>query len=153
ASQSISCTYATLAAGATATVTVTYHVAPDTVAAVVANTGVAKSDEDNDNDHSDANLTIASDAALSLVKTFTPASVAAGSGHHTFTLVVKNTGSSSTAHTVVVTDIVDNRLAVASASATGSGDCTATSGQVVSCSFATLAAGATATITVHYSVA
>src|SRR4029077_2011985 len=97
-------------------------------------------------------VAITSDAALSLVKTLTNSTVTAGDGDHTFTLVVKNTGSFSTAHHVVVTDLVDGRLIVASESSTGTGDCTASASQSVSCSFAALAAGVSQTITVHYSV-
>src|SRR4029077_8149364 len=100
------------------------------------------------------NLTLTpSSVALSVTKTFRPSSIVAGSGDHTFTIAVKNTGASSTAHNVVVTDSVDARPVVASESADSGGNCAASSGQSVSCSFATLAAGATATITVHYSVA
>ncbi len=89
-----------------------------------------------------ASVDITSDASLSLVKTFTDASVTAGTTGHTFTILVTNTGAFSTTHNVVVSDAVDGRLAVSGETATGAGDCTASVGQSISCSFASLAAGA-----------
>ncbi len=89
--------------------------------------------------------------SLSVVKEFQDASVAAGTGSHTFTIDVTNNGSSN-ALAVHVTDTVDGRLHVESVTPPAAGDCAASSGQSVDCTFE-LAAGATKTITVTYSVA
>src|SRR5438093_3287862 len=68
---------------------------------------------------------------FSLVKTFTPASIVAGSGDHTFTLVVKNTGTFSTSEAGEANDQSLSNLAGRPPRATDSGDCTATRGQGV----------------------
>src|SRR3972149_5583540 len=153
--QSVDCTFATLAAGATAIVTVTYHVAAATPAdPAVPNTGDASSPDNSATDSDTVALTITSDVALSVVKAFSPASVTAGDGDHTFTIAVTNDGTYSTAHAVNVTDTVDARLVVTDVSDDqGDPSCAASSGQGVDCPFAPLAAGAPASVTVTYHVA
>src|SRR5204862_3216833 len=84
-------------------------------------------------------LTITSDVSLAVTKTFSPSTVIAGDGNHTFTIAAKNTGTSSTAHAVVVTDTVDPRLIVTAVSGGPGSTCAAVS-QSISCSYATLAA-------------
>ena len=86
-----------------------------------------------------------------MTKTFTPTSVDAGTGGHTFTIDVKNTGVSQ-ADNLNLTDAVDRRLIVWFITA-GAYDCTASSGQSIDCDLANLDAGATQSITVTYSVA
>jgi uncharacterized repeat protein (TIGR01451 family) len=66
-----------------------------------------------------------------------------------YVLTVANAGP-STASNVVVTDVVPAGLTVTGAVASGIGDCTATVGNNVSCSFATLAPGPGETITISF---
>ena len=86
---------------------------------------------------------------LELTKTFSVPAVETGTAGHTFTLVVTNSGVGS-ATNVRVTDVVDPRLAVTSISSAG--DCTASTGQSVDCTFGTLSPAGSETITVTYSV-
>src|SRR6185436_19386014 len=89
------------------------------------------------------------DVRLAVVKTFTPTTVTAGTGPHTFTIGVTNSGVSS-AENIEVTDNVDIRLVVSSVSGTG---WTCTTEQNFTCTRPGLAAAATATITVQYNAA
>src|SRR6185436_14138657 len=149
--QSISCSLATLAAGATKSITVLYHVAASTnSAAGVSNTASASSDEDGPETGTDT-VDIVENVVLSVVKTFNSDTVTAGGSGQTFTISVTNSGTSD-ADNLSLTDSVDSRLLVDSIIA-GDYDCTASSGQSISCSLATLAAGATKSITVLYHVA
>jgi uncharacterized repeat protein (TIGR01451 family) len=92
----------------------------------------------------------AAQPVLTVTKTFADNQVASGTIGHTFTIDVENTGDAD-ATSVLVTDTVDPGLSVTGASGTG-WDCTATSGNAVSCTLASLATGATAQVTVTYSV-
>lgn len=85
---------------------------------------------------------------LTMQKVF--ASPTAFYGHpSSFTVSVTNTGS-QTAQDVAVSDLLDPSLQLVDANATqGSGTCT-TSGQAVSCQFASLAPGETVQITVDF---
>ncbi len=130
----------------------TYGVAADEAAATDTNSASASAPSRRPAVRHGQRPDITSDASLSLVKTFTDASVTAGTTGHTFTILVTNTGAFSTTHNVVVSDAVDGRLAVSGETATGAGDCTASVGQSISCSFASLAAGASETVTVTYGV-
>jgi uncharacterized repeat protein (TIGR01451 family) len=151
--QSVDCTFALLPAGQTATVTITYHVDAATQAQSIDNTANAAS-PDNDSQSSDAKtLTVNSDVALSLAKTFTPDTVTAGDGNHTFTLAATNDGTFSTAHSVEITDSVDSRLVVTGVGQDqGSGGSCAPASQSIDCTFALLPHGQTATVTVTYHV-
>ena len=97
-------------------------------------------------------MAIAEDVQLTMDKSFTDDSVTAGgAGTHTFTLVVTNDGASD-ADGVSVTDAVDPRLVVSDVSAPAGVDCSASAGQLVSCSKDHLASGGSFTITVTYDV-
>ena len=87
-----------------------------------------------------------------MVKDFTPSTVTAGDGSHTFTITVTNDGTFSDADNLTITDSVDSRLVVSAVSGTAGVTCAAPS-QSISCTLASLAAGASATVTVTYSVA
>ena len=90
---------------------------------------------------------------LDVVKDFAganPESVTAGSTGNTFTITVTNNGPSN-ADDVQLTDTVDARLNVTGVS-TNTGTCAAPA-QLVSCDLNDLAPGASAVITVTYSVA
>ena len=130
---------------------VTYSVAAATNSATgVSNTADAASDEDTATPGSDT-VDIIEDVQLSVVKTFNSATVTAGGASATFTVDVTNNGVSD-ADNVSLTDPVDSRLIVGLL-AEGAFDCSASSGQSIDCSLATLAAGATEWIAVTYSVA
>ncbi|MFQ5525978.1 MAG: ELWxxDGT repeat protein [Thermoanaerobaculia bacterium] len=86
---------------------------------------------------------------LQFSKVFADNAVETGTAGHTFSLTVTNAGSGP-ATTVRITDPVDARLAVTSVSP--SGQCAASAGQFVDCTFPTLAASAFETVTVTYSV-
>ncbi len=140
AGQSVSCSKDHLAAGGSFTITVTYDVDSTTDSdPSVANTGEVASDEDTDDDTD--TVAITEDVQLTMDKSFTDDSVTAGgAGTHTFTLVVTNDGASD-ADGVSVTDAVDPRLVVSDVSAPAGVDCSASAGQLVSCSKDHLASG------------
>ncbi len=148
AGQSVDCAVAGLTSGQTVTVTVTYHVDTSTESATVSNTASATSDEDTAT--ATTTVDVVEDVVLDLIKSFDSAAAVAGSTGHSFSLEVTNTGISD-ADNIVITDTVDSRLTVTAVSSP-SWDCSASSGQSVTCSAATLAAGATATVTVVYEV-
>src|SRR5207245_1094759 len=106
--QAVDCTYASLANGASVTITVTYSVASSVApAAAVSNTAYAAT---NGNTFNGADtVAIARNVSLSVVKTFADTSVDAGTSGHTFTIKVTNDGPSDAA-SVHVTDGVDSRL-------------------------------------------
>ncbi len=150
AGNSIDCTIARLGPGATATLTVTYLVRSEIDSTTITNTAFAESDEVSPISAA-GNLTITEQATLSASKTFGAASAIAGTGGHTFAIRITNTGV-STADNVHVTDPVDPRFTVTSVVATGSGDCSATAGNDVDCSFPSLASGETAEVLVTFEV-
>lgn len=148
----VSCTAGTLAPGATTTVTVIYDVAESVDPTVVANTAAVTSDEVTAPVEGSASVTIVEDVELTAVKSFSAPSVNAGTGGHTFSIAVTNTGASD-AENVQITDAVDGALSVSDVTVAPFGDCSAGTGNTVDCTVATLAAGATATVTVTYDVA
>ena len=136
-SQSIGCTLAHLGAGQTRSITVTYHVLSTTDSdPSVSNTATGDLAEVSPTSGSDS-VAIVESVSLDLVKTFTPATVTAGDGPYAFTVAVTNNGVSD-ADNLVVSDTVSAALDVSGATATLGGDCTATVGNAVSCSFANL---------------
>ena len=91
-------------------------------------------------------------ASVDIVKTFTDDVVIAGGSGSSFTLVVKNDGSAALSN-VLITDTVDDRLGVTSVSGTaGSNADTDGNAQTVQWLISSLAPGASATITVYFSV-
>jgi uncharacterized repeat protein (TIGR01451 family) len=88
--------------------------------------------------------------AVGFTKQFQDDSVLVGSGGHTFTLVVSNSGDAA-AEQVRVTDLVDSRITVDNVSPASR--CNASSGQSIDCLFPSLAPSASETVTVTYSVA
>ena len=152
-SQSISCSLAHLAASATKSITVHYHVATTTNSAPgVENTAHASSDENTATPSTDS-VAIVEDVVLSVTKTFNSDSATAGGAGETFTVSVHNAGVSD-ADNVSLTDTVDSRLIVDSVAA---GSYTCPNGdsnpQTITCNLANLAAGDTQSITVAYHVA
>src|SRR6185437_13227336 len=146
--QSIDCSLAHLAAGATKSITVHYRVASTTDSDLsVGNSAAASSDEDS-SEGSDS-VAIVEDVQLSVNKTFSSDTVVAGGSAKTFTIDVTNNGASDADH-LDLTDAVDARLAVDSID-NGDYSCSDAS-QTVDCTLAHLAAGATESITVTYHV-
>jgi len=149
--QSVDCSLAHLGAGATKTVTVTYRVDSATDSARgVGNSASAGSDEDGPTGGEDS-VDIVEDVRLSVVKSFSSASVTAGGASESFTVEVTNSGVSD-ADDVSLSDSVDGRLIVGTIDQ-GSFDCSASDGQSIDCSLDHLAANDTKSITVHYHVA
>ena len=151
-----SCALGSLAAGATATVTVPYTVpaatppGPQTATATVAS---ATSDPDGTNDTASDTTDVTAVAPLAVAVDDGRASVVAGTGGYAYTITVTD-GGPSDAHAVVLHDDVPAAFTVGVPSADLGGDCSASSGNTVVCSLpADLAPGATWTISVPYAVA
>ena len=113
----------------------------------VSASGVPDPDPSNNVDSTSFNPTIIAD--LALTKTASPAQVAAG-GTVTYTIVVTNNGTSDAVN-AVLKDALPTGLTVVTAAAT-SGSCTTTSTDVT-CTWPTLAEGASSTVTVQALVA
>ena len=145
----IDCSLATLTAGSTVTVTVTYSVPSDVEPGTISNTANVRSDEDSTT--AQDTVDVVEDVTLSAVKTFTADPVTAGTTGNTFTIAVTNNGA-STADNISITDVVDASLTVTNVSADSGADCSSSSGNNIDCSLATLTAGSTVTVTVSYSV-
>ncbi|MGZ6260797.1 MAG: hypothetical protein ACXWN5_08100, partial [Candidatus Limnocylindrales bacterium] len=104
-----------------------------------------------DNAASDT-TTVLEAAALSVTKDDGLATVAAGTGGHAYTITVTN-GGPSDADSLVLDDSVPPAFSAGAPSADLAGDCTGSVGNTVHCSLpASLAPGATWTITLPYSV-
>ncbi len=107
----------------------TYHVAAATAAGTYSNTASATSTEVTTPASDTKSLTVTSDVALQVTKTFVPPTIVAGSGDHTFTIAVQNTGKIFTAHNVHVTDSVNPSLLVTAVhDDQGDTSCTASAG-------------------------
>ena len=151
--QTITCSLDHLAAAATKSLTVHYHVDTATEAdPAVPNTANASSDE-NAAAPSTTSVAILENVNLVVTKDFADLSVDAGTTGHTFTVTVQNTGVSQ-ADNVSLTDTVDSRLIV---TGVAEGDYTCPDGdsnpQTITCSLAHLNTGDTKGITVTYRVA
>ena len=150
--QSVDCSLAHLGAGATKTITVTYQVDSTTDSATgVSNTASAQSDEVSSTTGSDT-VDIVENVQLAVTKKFDSATAVAGGAPHTFTVSVKNNGTSDADH-VVLNDTVPTRLIVDSVNV-GSYTCPDgdSNAQTITCTLGHLAAGATAAIVVTYHV-
>ena len=149
--QTLGCLVGTLAPGATTTITVTVALASGANAVVQNSASVTSTtpdpDPSNNVDSTSFNPTIIAD--LALTKTASPAQVAAG-GTVTYTIVVTNNGTSDAVN-AVLKDALPTGLTVVTAAAT-SGSCTTTSTDVT-CTWPTLAEGASSTVTVQALVA
>ncbi len=148
AGQTVDCTFDLAANGGTNTITVTYKVDASVEADTVSNTADAEDDDGNQAGDTDS-VDITEDVDLTLDKEFQDVSVDAGTNNHTFTIVVTNNGQSD-ADAVNVLDVVDARLEVTNVAPAG--DCGASAGQTVDCTFDLAANGGTNTITVTYKV-
>jgi uncharacterized repeat protein (TIGR01451 family) len=158
-SQNISCAISSLAVNESATITVNFNVGPSVpAAATVSNSATASSTYTDSGGHATTvtntgtdTVEIKIDINLSIVKTFVPTELTQGKTG-TFTLVVSNAGPSD-AVGVAVTDTVYAGLEVTGVTVTsGTGDCTASSGQEVNCTVQ-IPDESSVTITVTYTAA
>jgi uncharacterized repeat protein (TIGR01451 family) len=147
---SVTCTLATLPAGASVTRTITARVSADAAGRTLANTVTGSADQpdpDTASNSATARLAVAPEADLRLAKTVGPDPLVAGGPVH-FVLTVTN-GGPLTATGVVVEDPLPLQVAgpVTVASDPPGASCAPTV-QTVRCTFASLAAGAQASVAV-----
>jgi large repetitive protein len=145
-SNTITCTYATLAAGASQTISIVAAVSPTLAAGPVGNTATAASQTPSDPTPSNNSATFVStvtrSADLGVTKTPATQSIVAGN-NATWTVSVTNAGPSSADGTLAM-DTLPAGMAFVSASGPGV-TCTETGG-VISCPLGTLAPGAPAVV-------
>ncbi len=151
-----SCALGTIAAGGSATVNVAYTVPADAASGVQTETVSVSSalvDADPTNDTASDTTTVIELSALTVVKDDGLASAVAGDGlSHAYTVTVSNAGPSD-ADSVALDDVVPAALTVGTPSADLGGDCTGSLGNTIACALpASLAVGATWTVTVPYTV-
>ncbi len=141
--QTITCSIANLASGATATLTVTYSVAASTPAAATVNNSASVVSEDGGSATSNiASVAITTSADLSVIKTDSADTVAVGDPF-TYSITVTNNGPSSGA-SFIVTDVLPMEVSFASASA----GCVESPVGTVTCTGSALAVGATQVFTI-----
>ncbi|WP_018681194.1 DUF11 domain-containing protein [Actinokineospora enzanensis] len=143
----VSCQLGTVPAGGTTTVNLRVAIAPDRAAGPLANTasGTTSTQQDNTaNDAATVTTTVQRVSDLALTKTAIPTPVVVGAPI-AYTLTVTNNGPSA-ADAVVVNDPLPTGLTATGEQST-QGTCTIT-GQTVNCALGTVAAGATASVTI-----
>jgi uncharacterized repeat protein (TIGR01451 family) len=146
--QTITCSLAHLGAGDTQSITVTYHVASSTTAATVNNTSSASSDEAAATTGS-ASVGIVTSADLSVTKSDGVTSVTAGAATvYTYTITVANAGPSN-ATSVNLSDTWPSGFSRGTVTAS-QGTCSGSPS--FTCSLNTIVKGASATVTVSYTV-
>lgn len=148
---SITCTAATFPAGATASFTFVFNVAPGATGSVQNTATVsAAADSNAANNSSSATTPIGVTADLSVTKTG-PASVAAGT-NVTYTVTVGNGGPSDAANVTLTDDVPDGTTFVSATQTSGPVFSCGTAAGTTTCSIATLARAATATFELVYAV-
>ncbi len=151
----VDCDLGGLAAGASATVSLDYSVpatiesGPRTITAAVTS---ATSDLDPADDSGLDTTTVVEVADLVVTKTDGHSAVTAGGPGAIYTITITNAGPSD-ADSVAVADSVPAPFIAAAPSADLGGDCSASVGNVISCSLpASLAVGGTMTVGIPYAV-
>ena len=151
-----SCALGTIAAGASATVSVAYTVPPATLPGVQTDTLSVSSavvDPTPANDVDADSTTVTDVASLTVSTDDGLVSVVAGTGGHGYTITVTNNGPSDT-HGVVLDDLVPAAFTAGPPSADLGGDCSGSAGNTIHCTLpGALGPGATWTISVPYAVA
>ncbi len=149
------CALGSLAAGASATVSVDFTVAASTLAGVQLETATVSgspADPVGANDVATDSTTVSVIASLVIEKSDGLVSVEAGTSGHAYTVTIGNDGPSD-AHAVSLSDPVPAALTAGAPSADLSGDCGASAGNAVVCDLPIdLAPGTTWTITIPYAV-
>ena len=152
----LSCALGTIAAGATATVSIDYTVPAATPGGPQVNSATVSGallDPDAADDTATDTTTVIEVADLTVTKSDGETQVFAGSGGHAYTITVHGDGPSD-ADAVTLSDTVPAGFIAGVPTADLGGDCTASSGNVIACSLpASLPPGATWTVTVPYGVA
>ncbi|KKI22349.1 MULTISPECIES: DUF7507 domain-containing protein [unclassified Leucobacter] len=150
----ITCSLPDLAVGQTETIRVTGTVVPSRdPGAALSNTATisgSRTDPDLGNNTASASRTLATEADVSVQKTFAPADPVAGQ-NVTYTLTTHNAGPSE-ARDVVLTDPLDPQT-VFVGSTPGKGTCENPSGTLLTCRMGTLAVGETVVTTVTVRIA
>ncbi len=149
----LSCQVGTIAAGATATITVRTSVPPDsTLSSVtdVATVASPTSDPDPSNNVSSASSGVERSADLSITKSASPSTVTPG-GAVTFTITVANAGP-STATSVAITDLALDPRVVLTGASTPAGPCPVVAAST-RCNVADIPPGGTVVMTVEGIVA
>ena len=151
-----SCALGTIAAGASATVSVAYTVPPATLPGVQTDSVSVSSavvDPTPANDVGADSTTVTDVASLTTSTDDGQVSVVAGTGGYGYTITVTNSGPSDT-HGVVLDDLVPAAFTAGPPSADLGGDCSGSAGNTIHCTLpGALAPGATWTISVPYAVA
>ncbi|MFL5768044.1 MAG: hypothetical protein ACJ758_09420, partial [Actinomycetota bacterium] len=150
----ISCSLGLLASGNTWTITVSATVDPTQAGGTISNTATVTADENDPNGGNnsatqDTTVTPPPSADVSLAKTDSVDPVNPGDGY-SYDLVVTNNGP-DTAANVALSDSVPASLSVDTID-DGGGNCSATSGNDVSCTMSALASGSSWTVTVDVTV-
>ena len=153
--QDVSCSLGTLAKAATASIVITVKTST-AKCGTVTNTGTVKADNNAAVDSNPVDvLIVCPNPGLEITKSASATTVTAGDSFD-YTLVVRSTGAAA-ATAVTVTDDIPAGLSIVGTPTSTSGDCSATSGQHVSCAVGDLAAAnansgtKSATIVVHVS--
>jgi uncharacterized repeat protein (TIGR01451 family) len=144
----VSCSIASLVAGATAVFTITAQVSPSTPSGTVLSniaTLTSPTDATPGNNISGTNTPVSTSADVSVTKS-APTAAFAGA-NVPYTITVANTGPSNAA-SVTLTDVLPAGTTFVSESQTSGPTFTCTTGATVTCSIATFAAGASATFNV-----
>ncbi|HET7437677.1 MAG TPA: DUF11 domain-containing protein [Thermoanaerobaculia bacterium] len=150
--QPVTCTIAAFPGGASATFSLTVHIAPSATG-TISNTATISStttDPDGSNNSATASSVVQQSADVSIVKT-SPNSVMAGTDV-TYTINVGNNGPSD-ASNVSFTDTLPADTTFVSLTQTSGNTFTCTTGAVVTCSIATLAPASTASFNLVVHVA
>ncbi len=148
----VTCTTAHLAgSGGSITITVTFTVASTVDSQTVHNTATADSDEVDPTPSNDATVNVVEVTNLTATKTDGKTQVVAGTDG-TYTISLTNAGPSS-ADDVVLDDTIPSPFVAGTPTSNLPSNCSGSSGNVIDCELdASLAAGATWTITVAYTV-
>jgi uncharacterized repeat protein (TIGR01451 family)/CSLREA domain-containing protein len=142
------CNLQDLTGGATATATIIVKVATSTTGSVTNSVSVTSNTADPVSSNNSASVTTAVNAPtadVKVTKTGSPNPVTAGT-NLTYTITVTNLSTTTAATNVEVKDKLPPGTTLVSAVATGGGACSGTTD--ITCTFSTLAAGASATATI-----
>jgi uncharacterized repeat protein (TIGR01451 family) len=146
------CNLQDLTGGATATATIIVKVSTSTTGSVTNSVSVTSNTADPVSSNNSASVTTAVNALtadVKITKTGSPNPVTAGT-NLTYTITVTNLSTAAAATNVEVKDKLPPGTTLVSAVATGGGTCSGTTD--ITCTFSTLAAGASATVTIVVNV-
>lgn len=151
AGNDVSCTWASVSGGTTVSARITFSVPVDVPEQTIINTARVFSDQVPSDSAATATGVVTVLGVFDVATTFLPPVVASDTGGHTFEIDVENLSAFSQT-SVLVTNSVDAALTVTGATADSGGNCSATVGNEVSCTWPSLASGAIGKVTVTYAV-